>query len=426
MALQAKQVGFVSEREMQSSIVRNTLFLVGNSVIFAWVTQIVLVISPIIVVEGTGSVALGGLATGLVLSGDMPSNLIAGRLADTIGRRKTLLIGSVVGIVGIVTMTVSRLLLASPLFWVGLFIFALGTGFFVMNRTAMADMYPKNRGQGLGYLNTGNFVGSISAPVIIAGITGIAVLAGRNYYDILILACLPFSVLAGFLVALIGKEPKLIAQLLDTPTSNFTKNNDSRRASWTLGIHSKRDLLLLFIISSLSVGGVSIVLSLCPILLHSLGTEIGLISFSIALISVGTGGLAIILGRLADRFGRRKCVFFGAIIMGAGLVLLPLTQNYVLISVASFLVGLGGGAIAIASTALMCDMVAPDNRGKVLGTNSFVINIFTFSLPPIAAILLTSSGPFSVSTLGAIVAVVVVLSMILVSRRPIQEQSNCE
>ncbi len=421
MAVQPKQADFLSEKQIRSSIVRNTLFLVGNSIAFAWVTQIVLVIAPIIVVEGTGSVALGGLATALVLSGDMPSNLYAGRLADTIGRKKTLLIGSVIGIVGLVAMAVSRLLLGLPLFWVGVFIFALGTGFFVMNRTAMADMYPKNRGQGLGYLNTGNFVGSISAPVLIAGITGLAVLAGRNYYDILILACLPFSLFAGLLIALIGKEPKLIAQFLDTQASDFTEVNNSKRTSWASGMHGKRDLLLLFIISSLSVGGVAIVLSLCPIILHSLRTEIGLISFSIALISVGTGGLAIILGKLADRFGRRKCVFFGAVIMGAGLVLLPLTQSYVLICVASFLVGLGGGAIAIASTALMCDMVAPKNRGKVLGTNSFVINIFTFSLPPIAAILLTAPGPFSVSILGVMVAAVVILSMILVSSGPIQK-----
>lgn len=423
--MQTKQ-DFVTETEVRSSIVRNTLFLVGNSVVFAWVTQIVFVIAPIIVVEATGSVALGGLATALVLSGDMPSNLYAGRLADTIGRKKTLLIGSILGFIGLLAMALSRLLLELPLFWAGLFVFALGTGFFVMNRTAMADMYPRNRGQGLGYLNTGNFVGSITAPVLIAGLTGLAVLAGIDYYDILVLACLPISVFAGILIALIRREPKLIAHFLDTSTSGSTEIHNSRRVSWVSGMHGKRDLLLLFIISSLSVGGVSIVLSLCPILLHSVGTEIGLISFSIALISVGTGGLAIILGKLADKFGRRKCIFFGAIIMGIGLVLLPFTQNYVLISVASFLVGLGGGAIAIASTALICDMVAPNNRGKVLGTNSFVINIFTFSLPPLAGILLTSSGPFSVSTLGAIVAAVVVLSMILVSRRPVQGQPNCE
>ena len=419
--MQAKQHDSINEKEIRSIIVRNTLFLVGNSIAFAWVTQIVLVMAPIVVVEGTNSVALGGLATALILSGDMPSNLYAGKLADTIGRKKTLLIGSAIGSIGLLVMTVSRLLLELPLFWVGLFVFALGTGFFVMNRTAITDMYPKKRGQGLGYLNTGNFVGSISAPVLIAGITGFAILAGRNYYDILILACLPISVFAGFLIVLMRKEPKLIAQLLETPTSDLTEINNSRRISWASGIHGKRDLLLLFVISSLSVGGVSIVLSLCPILLHSLGTEIGLISFSIALVSVGTGGLSIIVGKLADKFGRRKCIFFGAIIMGAGLVILPLAQSYIITSIASFLVGLGGGAIAIASTAMICDIVAPKNRGKVFGANSFVINIFTFGLPPLAAILLASFGSFWVSILGIMVAAVVILSIVIVSPKQMEK-----
>ena len=114
--MQAKQHDFINEREIRSSIVRNTLFLVGNSIAFAWVTQIVLVMAPIVVVESTNSVALGGLATALILSGDMPSNLYAGKLADTIGRKKTLLIGSAIGSIGLLVMTVSRLLLELSLF----------------------------------------------------------------------------------------------------------------------------------------------------------------------------------------------------------------------------------------------------------------------------------------------------------------------
>ena len=406
------------EKEIRSNIVRNTLSLVANNVVFAWVTQIVLVVSPIVVVESTNSVALGGLATALILSGDMPTNLYAGKLADTIGRKKTLLLGSVIGLAGLFIMLASRLLLESSLFWAGIFIFALGTGFFVMNRTAITDMYPQKRGQSLGYLNTGNFIGSISAPALIAGIAGLAVLAGRNYYDVLILACLPISVIAGLFIVLIKKDTKNIAQMLGNEPTRI--NNDagtSKGISWTSGSHGKRDLLLAFVISSLSVGGVSIVLSLCPILLHRLGTEVGWISFSIALISVGTGGLSIIIGKLADKFGRRKTICSGAAIMGAGLVLLPLAPSFAIICVASFLVGLGGGAIAVASTALICDMVQIMNRGKVFGANSFVINIVTFSLPPLAAILFTWPGPFSVSMLGIAIAIVVVLSTKIISSK---------
>ena len=77
--------------------------------------------------------------------------------------------------------------------------------------------------------------------------------------------------------------------------------------------------------------------------------------------------------------------------------------------------------LAIASTAMICDIVAPKNRGKIFGANSFVINIFTFGLPPLAAILLASIGSFWVSILGIMVAAVVILAIIIVSPKPMQK-----
>lgn len=412
--------GHGSEKELRSDIKRNTLLLVGNNIVFWCIAQIILVVSPIVILDSTGSLALGGLATALVLSGDMLTNYHAGKLADIIGRKKTLLIGTAVGIVGLLAMAASRLLFEDLWYWIGLVIFSFSTGILVLNRAAIMDMYPRKRGLSLGFLNTGSFVGSFLAPILISGMTALAILIGKNYYDLLIFACLPLLALAGFLLMLIRKDTQLIAQILDdSKPQPETKEHPLKKDPWVLGAHGKRDLALAFIISSLSVGGVAIAYSLCPMFLHILDTEIGLISFSVALISVGTAGLSMVLGKLADKFGRKRIVILGATIMGAGLFILPLAQNYIIISAANFLTGLGAGAIAIASTAFICDIVAPKNRGKVFGANSFVINIPTLVLPPLAATLVAISGPLAVSILGIAIAVVVTLSMISISRKAI-------
>jgi MFS family permease len=417
LSVQTK-MGELTKEKIASNIKRNTFLLVGNSVVFSCILQIILVISPIIILDSTNSLALAGLATALILSADMPTNYHAGKLADNIGRKKTLLIGTVIGLIGLLLMAVSRLLIADLLFWAGLVIFGLSTGFFVLNRAAIMDMYPKKRGQSLGYLNTGSFVGSFLGPIFVTGIDGLAFLAGINSYDLLILTCLVLLIFAGFLIVLIRLDTKNIAEFLYCSDSQFdTEIKNSGKESWTSGPHGRRDLFLAFIISSLSVGGVSIVFTLCPILLHILEIEIEWISFSVALVSVGTGGLSMFSGNLADRFGRKKTVFLGATIMGVALFVLPLAQNYIVISLASFIIGLGAGAIAIASTALMCDMIVPKNRGKVFGANSFVINIVTFTLPPLVATLITSPGPISISLLGIIIAIIVILSMNSISRK---------
>ena len=106
----------------------------------------------------------------------MLTNYHSGKLADIIGRKKTLLIGIAIGLIGVLAMAVSRLLLEDFWYWIGLVIFSFCSGFLVLNRAAIMDMYPRKRGLSLGYLNTGSFVGSFLAPILISGITGLAIL----------------------------------------------------------------------------------------------------------------------------------------------------------------------------------------------------------------------------------------------------------
>ena len=408
------------KKEITSHILRNTILLVGNSIVFACILQIILTVSPLIIIESTNSITLASLATAVVLSCDIPTNYHAGKLADTIGRKKTLLIGILIGLAGLFTMTLSRLLREDNFYWLGLVIFGLSTGFFVLNRAAIMDMYPQNRGKSLGYLQTGSFIGSLMGPILISGITALAIRFGKNYYDFLTFTCLPLLAFAGFLIFVIRIDTKIIAQSLENRGLHSEFNtNSSKEEPWTSVLQNKRDLLLAFVISSLSVVGVSIVYSLCPIFLNTLKIEIGWISFAVALVGLGTGGVSILSGKLSDKFGRKKTILAGALIMGTGLFVFLLTQNYMIVSIASFLVGLGAGAVAIASTSMICDMVAPRNRGKVFGANSLVINIFTFIFPPLAATLFTSIGPFSISILGIALAAIVLLSLFFISQKSI-------
>jgi MFS family permease len=406
---------------MQSDIIRNTLFLVGNNVLFSCVSQFILVITPIIIYELTKSIALGSLATSLILSADMPVNYPAGRLADNIGRKKTLLLGIAIGLVGLVLMVTSRILTEYWLFWIGIVIFGFSTGFIILNRAAIMDMYPKKRGQSLGYLNTGGFIGALIAPFIIAIITGVwtgsPILSGVNYYDLILLLCIPFLAFSGLLLFGIRKDTKSIAQILrkDDFQSNIVKQGDTKEPLFHR-LNIKRNLILAFLISSLSVGGVSIALSLSPTLMYILDAELWWISFSVVLISFGTSGLSIFLGKTSDKIGKKKIIIIGILLMSVGLCVLPMAQNVLLIPISNFFVGLGGGAMAIASTSMICDLTIPENRGKIFGINSLVINIFTLILPPLSATLFSLLGSFSVSLIGIVMAAVGFLSVSLLSK----------
>ena len=400
---------------ISSNIKRNTLILSGNSFVMSCVFQIILVVSPIIIFDSTKSIALASLTTTLVMCADIPTNYHAGKLSDNIGRKKTLLIGILIGLIALFALTISRLLFEDSLYWIGLVIFGLSSGFFVLNRAAIMDMYPQKRGQSLGYLNTSNIIGSFLTSTFITIVTGLGFITSMNFNNLLIFSCLPLLGFAGFLIILMRIDTKIISQILSKGNSSpDIKINNSKEKSWISGIYRKRDLLLAFIISSLSVGGVAIAYSLTPILLHIKEIELGLISYSVALIGLGTSGPSILFGRISDKIGRKKTVFLGGTIMGAGLFLIPIIDNYFAISFAAFLVGLGAGAVAIASTALICDIAVLEHRGKVFGANSFFINIITLPFPPLAATLLDKSGPLSVSILGLVTTITVFLLMALI------------
>lgn len=416
--MEDKNTNLINE-ETASQIKRNTFLIVGNSLIISCFTQLILVVAPLIASEITGTWALAGLSTSIIFSGDIATNYHAGKLADSIGRKKTLLIGIATGLVGLFLMMMSKFLLVDLLFWIGILILGLSTGFLVINRVAIMDMYPQKRGQSLGYLNTGSFVGSLLAPAVSTVLASLAIFTGITYYDSSIIACLALLAFGGVLILFMKIDTKSIAECLDNNNDDqfaVEIENNKKISSWVSGKYTKRDLSLAFIISALSVGGISIAYAVVPIILYHLEIEMSWITFTFTLISFGTGGLSIVLGKLADKIGRKKVILSGATIMGIGLFILTLEQNYIVISATCFFSGLGAGAIAIGSTSLICDMTPVINRGKVFGTNSIVINIVTFALPTLATSMLSSNGFFSISILGLVIAAIVVISTITISK----------
>ncbi len=347
-----------------------------------------------------------------MLSVDMLSNYPAGRLADSIGRKKTLLLGVGIGLIGLASLVASRLLSEVWLFWIGLSILGFSTGFTVLNRAAIMDMYPKKRGQSLGYLNTGAFIGALLAPSIVALITFVCAGSSINRYDLILFLSVPFLAFSGLLLLGIRKDTMSIAKILnkDDFQSATVQQCDAKRQPLFYGLNAKRNLTAAFLISSLSVTAVAISLSLSPTLLYILDAELWWISFAVALITFGTSGLSIFLGKTSDKIGKKKTMIIGTSIMAVGLFVLPISQNIYLIAFSNFLVGLGGGAMAIASTSLICDLTSIEHRGKIFGLNSFVINIFTLVLPPLAATLFSIYGSFSVSLIGIVMAAVSILS----------------
>ena len=76
----------------------------------------------------------------------------------------------------------------------------------------------------------------------------------------------------------------------------------------------------------------------------------------------------ILLGRLADRFGRAKVIFPGIVLMAMALGMLPLAYDFSFFVISASLFGLGFGAAQPATMALLIDRIRPEKRGIATST----------------------------------------------------------
>ena len=113
----------------------------------------------------------------------------------------------------------------------------------------------------------------------------------------------------------------------------------------------------------------SIVMVLTSLVLSHHGYTLSEISYSHAFHSAGMFAFTIPLGKMADRYGRASIMYpgVGISVIGAGLV--AFVPTYAMVTLGTFLVGVGWAGANVASTALLADETSTAERGRAIGMN---------------------------------------------------------
>jgi MFS family permease len=82
---------------------------------------------------------------------------------------------------------------------------------------------------------------------------------------------------------------------------------------------------------------------------------------------VGMFGLSLLVGRLADRIGRRTTIAIGLVLLASGGTCVALVPNPVGLGIGLLLVGFGWSFGFIGATVLITDVTAPSHRARTLG-----------------------------------------------------------
>jgi MFS family permease len=125
----------------------------------------------------------------------------------------------------------------------------------------------------------------------------------------------------------------------------------------------------------------SMMMAMTSLALDHHGYGLSLISVSVSLHVVGMFGFSIPFGRMSDRFGRRKVMLIGNVVIAIGSILVPTSPDYLVITTGTFLVGLGWSCVNVASSALITEVVGPAERGRAIGLSDTISQAATIALP---------------------------------------------
>jgi MFS family permease len=303
---------------------------------------------PVIGVELFG-VAEGSALVAFVVSFGLSKavfNLLAGGLADRVGRRRVLLLGWILG------LPVPVLLIWAPTWsWVIAANLLLGVNqafTWSMTVNMMVDLVPaERRGFAAGLNEFAGYAG-VSALAFLTGLVATAYgLRPEPFY-------------LGVAVSLLG----LALALLVPETAPRTGAAPLRRIAGTgVGVPS-----LLGAATNLKDGLVWLAL---PLMMTARGfdlTEVGAVAGLYPLVwAVGQ----IVFGPLSDRLGRWRLILPGMLVQGLGLILLATATGLITMLVAATLLGIGTGMVYPTLIALVADTVPDTQRATALGIYRF-------------------------------------------------------
>ncbi len=373
-------------------------------------------VGAIMATELSGSAAWSGAAATLSTLGSAFAAIPLANIAARRGRRYALGLGAGLAILGAIGMITAAALRSFPVELIALFFLGSANAVSLQARFAAADI-PTSRpkAKDISIVVWATTFGAVIGPNLIApgetlGVTlGLPHLAGPFLLTILA-QTLSTSV---FWFGL-KPDPLLLAQKIDSEKQNLVR----RKFREAIPIIRQKPIAAFAVISiALSHMVMVSVMSMTPAHLSITGHSLSDVGFTISLHVAGMYALSPIFGIISDRFGARRTIVLGQLILLLSLGVSGFgANNFSMVVLGLFLLGLGWSSATVAGSALLSESLDISEKPVVQGLSDSLMNLSGAFGGAISGTILILFG-FAGLNAAALLPVVLIVFATAYSRR---------
>lgn len=342
-------------------------------------------VGALLLAEVSGNDAISGLASATFNAGAAIAGIPLARLAARSGRRRALVTGSAVAMVGAVVAILGTVV---GQWWVlacGIAMLGVASAVQLLSRFAATDLAaPGKRARDLSLVVWSITIGAIVGPNLlgpgawVGGIIGVTPLAG----------VFVFAFLAQVLAALVNwlglrPDPLLTARSLPPEAeagaaTGAEAGATAERAGGSApapALASRRAQMLIIFAIAMSQAIMVGLMAMTPLhLMHHEGTH-ELVGFTLSLHIAGMYALSPLFGMMTGRFGGVRVMALGWVLLLVAVVLAYLSgPSHLLVQISMTLVGVGWGAVTVAGAALLTEITPLSERPRWQGRSDTFMN----------------------------------------------------
>jgi MFS family permease len=394
---------------VRADVRRNAFLLAACLVCNSGAFQLAAALSSLTLVAVTGVKGILGLGPAIFLTAGAIAVGPAGRLMDRVGRMPVIRGGFAGGAVGCGVVAAGCRLSSVVLVCVGLALVGGSGAIALLSRAAAAEMFPPDRrARGMSYVLFGAVSGAIWGPVLFGPLFAHRSVEAHALAAPWLLG-VPFM-LAGFAVAsFVRPDPKEIS------ASYPTEAGDDGNPAALGQILQRPGVITALVAAVASFAVMASVMNLAGYVAVGRGHHEGDVFTMISVHILGMFGLVLIVGDLIDRFGRRRALVAGLVVMTVSNAALVWFGGVGGMSLALLGLGLGWNVSYVAATTELVGLTSPSERGRLIGFSDLSANLVAAALALLGGLVYSGAG---VGALALSAAALAALPALWLAARP--------